>query len=131
MALYLGSEKMAGNIIPETSSNQPKVLFNSENGAQGDIGFNDNVFNYDYIDIFYNHMTTRWYVNTHDKSIQMFNFGHDGDVMIWCAKHYYVSDDGTGMVKSHVGRTYSYSGGGTTNDTLDTFGIYKVIGYKF
>ena len=40
MALYLGSKKMAGNIIPETSSNQPKILFNSEEGAQGDIGFN-------------------------------------------------------------------------------------------
>lgn len=131
MALYLGSEKMAGNTIPETSSNQPQILFNSTNGEQGNIGFNDSVFNYDYIDIHYNHMTTRWYVNTTDKEIQMFNFGHDGNVMIWCAKHYYISNDGTGMVKNHVGRTYSYSGGATTNDTLDTFYIYKVVGYKF
>ena len=131
MALYLGSEKMAGNIIPETSSNQPQILFNSETGEKGNIGFNDSVFNYDYIDISYNHMTTRWYVNTTDKGIQIFNFGHDGNVMIWCAKHYFITDNGTGMTVSHVGRTYSYTGSGTTNDTLDTFYIYKVVGYKF
>lgn len=131
MALYLGSEKMAGNIIPETNSNQPKILFSSTNGAQGDIGFNDSVFNYDYIDIAYNHMCTRWYVNTEDKGVQLFNFGHDGNVMIWCAKHYNISDNGTGMIRQHTGRTYSYAGSGTTNDTLDTIHVYKVVGYKF
>lgn len=48
MALYLGNNKVAGNLV-----NNEVVLYDNPSGSNGNITLSDSVANYEYIEIYY------------------------------------------------------------------------------
>lgn len=104
-----------------------KVLYENVSGTNGSITLNDSVNNYAFIDIIHNGGVSRLYKGMNGGYIDLFSYGKDGVVIIFCVKKFNVADKV--MTLYSYGRNYSYSGSTTTNDEGNDIYVFKVVGY--
>ena len=124
--------KINDKLIPK-----PKILYLNNNGSNTTITLNDNVSNYDYLEIFYtdNNKTMRnsvkvWDFNGKDISLYFFlNYKNDSGIFnyIYCKK---VNASGNKLTKKL--ETYMQIKNTSINQVYEADYIYitKVLGYK-
>lgn len=124
--------KINDKLIPK-----PKILYLNNNGSNGNITLNDDVSNYNYLEIFYtdNNKTMRnsvkvWDFNGKDINLYFFlNYKNDSGIFnyIYCKK---VTASGNKLTKKL--ETYMQIKNTTINQVYEADYIYitKVLGYK-